>query len=114
MTRRAHFLPYACAVLRNATLRSHSKAAQHSAEIRHVFAGMRKKCNRQEPSLEVIVIASMTRPHSRVRAGRDMHGWLAPLLFCGAVDVVRAALSIVQPSCRVTVCAYFQRKGANR
>lgn len=55
---------------------------------------MRKKCNRQEPSLEVIVIASMTRPHSTVRAGRDMHGWLAPLLFCGAVDILRAALSM--------------------
>ncbi|CAH2903568.1 MAG: hypothetical protein PCALPYG88_6835 [uncultured Paraburkholderia sp.] len=55
---------------------------------------MRKKCNRQEPSLGVIVIASMTRPHSRVRAGRDMHGWLAPLLFCGAVDVLRAARSM--------------------
>jgi hypothetical protein len=34
------------------------KPRSRSAEIRHVFAGMRKKCDRQEPSLVVIVIAS--------------------------------------------------------
>jgi len=49
---------------------------------------MRKKYNHQEPSLDVIVNASMNRPHYSGRARRDMHGGLVPLLLCGALDVL--------------------------
>jgi hypothetical protein len=76
---------------------------------------MRKKCNRQEPSLDVIVIASMARQPPKVRAGRDMQGWLAPPLLCGAVDrLARGAEHEFNRLAAEGSRFISKRKGANR
>jgi hypothetical protein len=76
---------------------------------------MRKKCNRQEPSLDVIVIASMAPSTSEGTRRRDMQSWLAPPLLCGAVDrLARGAEHEFNRLAAEGSRFISQRKGANR
>ncbi len=80
-------------------------------DIRHVFAGMRKKRNRQEPSLDAI--ASMAPSRLKYVPGGTCKAGEHRCCFAGRSMDLRAARHEIQPSPEGSRLIFW-RKGATR